>query len=117
MNHISRKRQRSCEDEACELMPISKRINDLHIRSGFPERDSSVAGSKIDIQASISQNSKSSSNVSMTDLTKESFAKDHYHCTYEPELSVAENPYYYHVNEVLFEAHIQRLQRLSRIMS
>lgn len=35
---------------------------------------------------------------------------------YKPELGAVENPYYYHVNEVLFEAHLQRVQRLSRFM-
>lgn len=34
MTQSSRKRSRSCDEEGCEFMPISKRINKLHIRSG-----------------------------------------------------------------------------------
>ncbi|GIY10915.1 hypothetical protein CDAR_32721, partial [Caerostris darwini] len=37
-----RKRPRPCDEDCCELMPISKRINDLHIRSGFPESSPSL---------------------------------------------------------------------------
>ncbi len=63
------------------------------------------------------QNTSSTSNVCMTDLSKKSFEKEeNAQFTYEPELSVSENPYYYHVNEVLFEAHIQRLQRLPKVL-
>lgn len=71
---------------------------------------------KQDIQAQ-SQSAKCSSSICMTDLTKESYDKNSFISSYEPELSVAENPYYYHVNEMLFQAHVQRLQRLARVMS
>lgn len=61
---------------------------------------------------STSQSNVNDSNMCFPDMSNKSFEKH----TYEPELNVAENPYYYHVNEVLFEAHIERLQR-SRVMS
>lgn len=112
MTHCSRKRQRSCEDESCELMPISKRINDLHIRSGLPE--SSIVDNGSEAQSSSQNNCN---NVCMADLNKESYVKHNCHYDYKPELSVAENPYYYHVNEILYEAHVQRLQRISKVMS
>lgn len=35
----NRKRSRACEDESCEFTPISKRINNLHIRSGMIQSD------------------------------------------------------------------------------
>lgn len=53
----------------------------------------------------------------MTDLSKESYEKNSFHNRYEPELGIVENPYYYHVNEALFQAHVQRLQRSPRVMS
>lgn len=58
-----------------------------------------------------------SSCICMTDLSKESYEKNSFDNRYEPELSIVQNPYYYHVNEVLFQAHVQRLQRSSRVMS
>lgn len=30
---------------------------------------------------------------------------------YEPDLSAEENPHYYHINELLFKAHMTRTQR------
>ncbi|GAB6032644.1 hypothetical protein CHUAL_011522 [Chamberlinius hualienensis] len=33
MTNTSRKRSRSCDHDVCEFLPISKRINNIHIRS------------------------------------------------------------------------------------
>jgi hypothetical protein len=36
---------------------------------------------------------------------------------YDPELDETENPYYYRVNNILFDAHIERLRREGRSVS
>lgn len=66
---------------------------------------------------SQNQNTRDADSVCMVDIN-ESFGKNN-SCEfrYKPELSVAENPYYYHVNEILYEAHVQRIQRVSKVMS
>ncbi|CAE1307520.1 unnamed protein product [Acanthosepion pharaonis] len=33
---------------------------------------------------------------------------------YSPELDESSNPYYYHINEILYKAHIARLERLAK---
>lgn len=33
---------------------------------------------------------------------------------YSPELDASSNPYYYHINEILYKAHIARLERLPK---
>lgn len=35
---------------------------------------------------------------------------------YRPELNLAQNPFYYHVNGILYEAHMQKLYRSSHGM-
>ncbi|XP_035228307.1 uncharacterized protein LOC118200444 [Stegodyphus dumicola] len=115
----SRKRPRSCEDDSCELMPISKRINDLHIRSCFPESSSSIDDCMPEMHPRVRASREIVSgnyNISASEAHRPQVYKDSVlQPSYRPELSVAENPYYYHVNEMLYEAHIQRLQRLAKI--
>lgn len=119
----SRKRPRTCEDEACELMPISKRINDLHIRSGnLSDVNSHHSEHVPHIQPQPMYNGMSSGEQAAAaainvngHMTPTSLpAVDYEVCHYAPELSAVQNPYYYHINEVLFQAHLNRLQRLSK---
>lgn len=121
----SRKRPRTCEDEACELMPISKRINDLHIRSGnLSDVNSHHSEHVPHIQSQpIMYNGMNSGeqaaptanlNGHMTPASHPPVTVDYEVCHYSPELSAVQNPYYYHINEVLFQAHLNRLQRLSK---
>ncbi|GFS40968.1 uncharacterized protein NPIL_353591 [Nephila pilipes] len=116
MTHCSRKRPRPCDEDCCELMPISKRINDLHIRSGFPESSTSL--NEIPEMHPRIQTPREilNGNLYMPDLHRHNVrTKDpNASCNYNPELNAVQNPYYYHMNGVLYEAHIQRMQRLSR---
>ncbi|CAN8003316.1 unnamed protein product, partial [Ixodes hexagonus] len=93
---LRRKRQRTCEEDAgCEFMPISKRINSLRIRvngnePGQEDNDtSSSAGSSADNAAAGSSR-----------LNRHSI------------LNPSENPHYHQINCVLYEAHMERQQRL-----
>uniref|UniRef100_A0A2R5LDE8 Uncharacterized protein n=1 Tax=Ornithodoros turicata TaxID=34597 RepID=A0A2R5LDE8_9ACAR len=84
----SRKRTRACEDEGCEFMPISKRINNLKIRSSGSEECSPVHHHE-----GASSSSASSPHGS--------------------DSSPTENPYC-HINRVLYEAHLARQQRMTQ---
>ncbi|KAF8788606.1 uncharacterized protein LOC129957465 [Argiope bruennichi] len=111
MAQCSRKRPRPCDEDCCELMPISKRINDLHIRSGFPETSTSLHN-----MPEMHPRTRSMLNGCLPEMHRQNIATrdPNESCNYNPELNAVENPHYYHMNEILYEAHIQRLQRLSR---
>ncbi|CAN8030945.1 unnamed protein product [Ixodes persulcatus] len=91
----SRKRQRTCEEDGCDFMPISKRINSLRIRvngneAGQEDNDtSSSAGSSADNAAAGSS-----------------------HLNRPSILNSSENPHYHQINCLLYEAHMERQQRL-----
>ncbi|CAL1300165.1 unnamed protein product [Larinioides sclopetarius] len=94
-------------------MPISKRINDLHIRSGFPE-----SGTSLHNMPGMNPRNRNmlNGNLCMPEMHRQNIATrdPSMSCNYSPELNAVENPHYYHMNEILYEAHIQRLQRLAR---
>ncbi|XP_076309684.1 uncharacterized protein LOC143224985 [Tachypleus tridentatus] len=139
---VSRKRSRNCQEEGCEFMPISKRINNLHIRSQQALEQRNVEH----LQASSSSNptagpSTSNDYVSGANVCFQHAAKNstdpkdtiEYGCSapilingvtivktfnepmYRPELSASENPHYYNINCILFQAHQQRIQRLAKL--
>ncbi|XP_054707699.1 uncharacterized protein LOC129217425 [Uloborus diversus] len=119
MSHCNgRKRPRSCEEDSCELMPISKRINDLHIRSCCPDSSSMLTESMPEMQPHnrCARDAQGINFASTADMHRQnSLPKDNMlHCVYTPELSLTENPYYYHANEILYQAHLQRQQRLTK---
>ncbi|KAG8194160.1 hypothetical protein JTE90_002367 [Oedothorax gibbosus] len=105
MSHCGRKRPRSCDEECCELMPISKRINDLHIRSGCPDSNN--------MQQQYPR-MQTNHDMNLYELHKQAMEakNNNMACNYKPELSAIQNPYYYHMNEVLYTAHIQQYSRM-----
>ncbi|KAI1298478.1 hypothetical protein HDE_04180 [Halotydeus destructor] len=76
-----------------EYLPISKKLNNLHI------------GVKVESYEANSQSS-SSPHDSVQDQTNSA------NC-YHPSLSSNQNPIYYEPNRLLYEAHLQRLNRIS----
>uniref|UniRef100_A0A131XM07 Uncharacterized protein n=1 Tax=Hyalomma excavatum TaxID=257692 RepID=A0A131XM07_9ACAR len=77
----SRKRPRPCNDESCEFMPISKKINNLRIRVN--------------------------SHDTVDDDTNSSGGSCPDHAS-----NGAANPHYGAINRLLYEAHMQRQQRI-----
>jgi len=121
---FARKRHRDPNEEPNEFSPISKKLNGLHIDSqnGSPEQQFQVNGSgqlndseeeripqKLQglevtrVGGTVSQDNTSHSNGCSTSLLTST--------SYQPSLSSQENPVYYEMNKILFEAHIQRLNR------
>ncbi|KAH7944568.1 uncharacterized protein LOC119399525 isoform X2 [Rhipicephalus sanguineus] len=83
----SRKRPRPCNDESCEFMPISKKINNLRIRVNSHDtvdEDTSSSGGSCPDHAQL---------ASMV-------------------ANGIDNPHYGAINRLLYEAHMQRQQRL-----
>ncbi|EDW86289.2 uncharacterized protein Dwil_GK15919 [Drosophila willistoni] len=94
-------RKRSREDELpCDSTPLSKRINNLHLN--YDEG-----------------NSSSSSNCSLPSLANSSMDGHNPNpdggpgpvYSYNPELSVEQNPYYYAKNKMLYDLHVERVKR------
>lgn len=84
----ARKRQRSCEDD--EFMPISKKINNLRIQANSnepaDEDTSSSVGSCPDPGLGVPP--------------------------HPGDMNGADNPHYGAINRLLYEAHLQRQQRM-----
>ncbi|XP_067128738.1 uncharacterized protein [Centruroides vittatus] len=108
ISNESRKRPRTCEEEECDFMPISKRMNDLHIRSNHVSNQALVNEVPSTMQC-VCNSSLLSHQNGISNNTAIAM-----NCIYSPELNSSQNPYYYHINSVLFEAHLLRLQRLSK---
>ncbi|XP_060522669.1 uncharacterized protein LOC132699794 [Cylas formicarius] len=101
MTH-KRKRERPFQDEA-EFMPLSKRINNLHINNGMAMDVSPLTpiewgpGPPHQLPESPPN---SEPGVDWTHSTQ-----------YSPDLDENQNPHYFNINKLLFEMYIERLQR------
>ncbi|KAJ8922967.1 hypothetical protein NQ315_001513 [Exocentrus adspersus] len=104
----NRKRRRSLrEDEVeVEFMPLSKRINNLHINNTML-LDSSSGERSTPIWSSMNQlpDSPPSSEQSL-DWNMSQFPLE-----YSPDLNENQNPHYFNINKLLFEMYLQRVQR------
>ncbi|KAH7949327.1 hypothetical protein HPB49_007799 [Dermacentor silvarum] len=84
----SRKRPRPCNDESCEFMPISKKINNLRIR--------------VNSHDTVDEDTSSSGGS----------CPDHAPLAHMVSNGGDNNPHYGAINRLLFEAHMQRQQRI-----
>lgn len=138
----SRKRVRNnnCEEECCDFMPLSKRINNLHINNGnccnglgFPHpkhstieqeggsRDEGPCDSVLLGFSSDSDLEQSGMNVnhavehyrggSSNDNSPHSWMTEQILSHYSPDLNASDNPYYYENNKLLFALYMERMQR------
>ncbi|XP_015587498.1 uncharacterized protein LOC107264106 [Cephus cinctus] len=119
MTQANRKRGRTIEEESGEFMPLSKRINNLHI-NGYAARlqESSQAKMESDWEnrnfmpspnhAEPSQGSSSSSSCDGCSSSKSSYTAE-----YRPDLDANDNPFYYENNKLLYSLYMERMQRMS----
>lgn len=120
----NRKRSRNhCEEESSEFTPLSKRINNLHINNAvFPlnkhaanhpkYQDEAEAmrllgweGNDMDVRMTHTEGGGLHRDSAVSVRTLQSMP------IYNPDLSPAENPYYYENNKLLFTLYMERLQR------
>ncbi|KAL2739748.1 zinc finger protein 384-like isoform X1 [Vespula maculifrons] len=110
--NIYTKRGRTLEEESSEFMPLSKRINNLHI-NGFSglqestaEMESDWGGPNFIPSPNYSEPSQSSPLHDACGSSQSSYTAD-----YRPDLDATENPFYYESNKLLFSLYMERMQR------
>lgn len=98
-------------------MPLSKRINNLHINNGLLLDNSNIIQQNISVEWGpgppyLQNNSSMSTNIPETPPESvQSLDWNHSTTHYTPELTEAENPYYYNINKLLFQMYLERQQR------
>ncbi|EZA56476.1 hypothetical protein DMN91_010381 [Ooceraea biroi] len=116
MTRTNRKRRHNVEEESSEFMPLSKRINNLHINGLSGLRESAMESMETDWDSGNFMSSPSCSEVSsqnsspIDNSSQSSFITD-----YRPDLDAAENPFYYESNKLLFSLYMERMQRRSML--
>ncbi|CAH2106633.1 unnamed protein product [Euphydryas editha] len=99
--NMTENRKRSREEDTCEFMPLSKRINNLHIHNNMASPSLSQSSDSSHSNGLNTDNPISSSNSS-SDKERSP--------NYDPGISSSESRYYYE-NKLLFELHLERIQR------
>ncbi|KAB0793727.1 hypothetical protein PPYR_13347 [Photinus pyralis] len=114
----NRKRGRNLNEDEVEFMPLSKRINNLHINGNifFESHNAILPHSNLAVsdwgQGPPCYNGEVS--YSSIQTPTESLQNVNFDTSeYNPVLSAAENPHYFYKNKLLFEMHIERMQRNS----
>jgi len=91
-------------------MPLSKRINNLHINglSGLRENtvENAMESMETDWENGSSEVSQNSSPRGSCSSSQSNFTSD-----YRPDLDAVENPFYYESNKLLFSLYMERMQR------
>ncbi|XP_012276199.1 uncharacterized protein LOC105697449 [Orussus abietinus] len=117
MTQANRKRGRSAEEDASEFMPLSKRINNLHI-NGFPglqeraleKMDSDWGDRNFAPSPNNSEPSQGSSSCDGCSSSQSSYTAE-----YRPDLDANDNPFYYENNKLLYSLYMERMQRSSEL--
>ncbi|XP_004921959.1 uncharacterized protein LOC114253347 [Bombyx mandarina] len=100
---MTENRKRSREDDTCEFMPLSKRINNLHINNGLVNTSASQSRDSSQVNSIIIDNGISSPSSSSDSM-------DNRRPSYDPGINSSQSDYYYN-NKLLFELHLERIQR------
>lgn len=110
--YVCRKRVRNLQEDEVEFMPLSKRINNLHIRNSLflDNHPTSVNASEWGPRPPNYSNPLPASPPSSEGSLDWSNIPQ-YPQEYAPDLNETENPHYFSINKLLFEMYIQRLQR------
>ncbi|XP_032670163.1 uncharacterized protein LOC116843662 [Odontomachus brunneus] len=114
MTSASRKRGRDVEEESSEFMPLSKRINNLHINSLSVLQQRTMESMETDDWGSENfVPSPSCSEVSSNSPSRDTCSSSQSSLTteYRPDLDAMSNPFYYESNKLLFSLYMERMQR------
>ncbi|XP_044252817.1 uncharacterized protein LOC123003855 [Tribolium madens] len=103
----NRKRGRNHHEDEVEFMPLSKRINNLHINNGlFLDNSNPLGASEWGPgPPNFVHQLPESPPSSVQSLDWNSSPQ------YSPDLSENQNPHYFNINKLLFEMYVERLQR------
>lgn len=97
-------RKRTAEDEPIEFMPLSKRINNLHLNNSNSNLNFQLNSQNLNNNLNITNGQDSSSSNSQ-------FSEEGSTEGYNPELNHDENPFYYNKNKLLYDLYIERMRR------
>lgn len=102
-----RKRTRSVHDET-EFMPLSKRINNLHINNLLLESQNQFSNSAWcqPNGAFTSHNNQ----IPVSPCESEQSTEGGY-LPYSPDLTESQNPHYFNINKLLYEVYMERVRR------
>ncbi|XP_043261686.1 uncharacterized protein LOC122402728 [Colletes gigas] len=115
MTRDIRKRGRNAEEESSEFMPLSKRINNLHINSLSSIQENVTENMDTDWSNRNFLPSPNYSDLSQGSPLYDgcSSSQSSYIAEYKPGLDATENPFYYESNKLLFSLYMERIQRTS----
>ncbi|KAJ8970237.1 hypothetical protein NQ317_017597 [Molorchus minor] len=111
----NRKRGRSFQEDEVEFMPLSKRINNLHINNPMMMDNTANGSSSLNSiewgpgppnYLNQLPDSPPSSEQSLDWNNRSQFPPE-----YTPDLSENQNPHYFNINKLLFEMYLERLHR------
>ncbi|CAL7940270.1 uncharacterized protein LOC143422453 [Xylocopa sonorina] len=113
MTRANRKRGRDAEEESSEFMPLSKRINNLHINGLSGMQENVTENMDTDCCSRSFMPSPNYSELSQGSPLYDgcSSSQSSYTAEYKPDLDAAENPFYYESNKLLFSLYMERIQR------
>jgi len=112
---LIRKRRHNVEEESSEFMPLSKRINNLHINNFSALRENAMESMETNWDNGNFMSSPSCSEVSQSSLPIDSSSQSSFITEYRPDLDATENPFYYESNKLLFSLYMERMQRRSML--
>ncbi|XP_074036065.1 uncharacterized protein [Leptinotarsa decemlineata] len=104
-----RKRGRHHLEEEVEFMPLSKRINNLHINN--PMLLENTPSNPVEWGPGPPGYGTNLPGSGSTIEPRQNFNMPQYHPQYSPGLNENQNPHYFNINKLLFEMYIQRIQR------
>lgn len=106
-----RKRCRNVEDEV-EFMPLSKRINNLHINNGSLQLlENGSLSNTAEWGAGLPHYHTNNNNTLLQYSAPETPPESIYPPEYNPVLDESQNPHYFYKNKLLYEMHIERMER------
>uniref|UniRef100_U5EL64 Putative transcription factor n=1 Tax=Corethrella appendiculata TaxID=1370023 RepID=U5EL64_9DIPT len=102
-----RKRSRE-EDNNNDFMPLSKRINNLHLNSHHQQHHQFLINGFIDNhhQQNINSNNETRNNHQQQAQISNEILEE-----YKPDLDSTQNPHYYNSNRLLYELYVERMRR------
>ncbi|KAK9716750.1 hypothetical protein QE152_g24549 [Popillia japonica] len=116
----NRKRGRNVHEDEIEFMPLSKRINNLHINNtlllSHANNDASVSTSNIEWGPGPPYLQNVTSSIPTPPESVQSLDWNNSIPQYCPTLTESENPYYFNINKLLFEMYWERQQRVGSAM-
>ncbi|CAK1595878.1 unnamed protein product [Parnassius mnemosyne] len=103
---MTENRKRSREEDTCEFMPLSKRINNLHINNNLSNQTLSRSAELSHVNGISNSANNETPMISATNHLQNPERRP----SYDPGVTSSQSRYFYE-NKLLFELHLERIQR------